>query len=76
MQSRHRGARVPNISGGSDLASAKAGQSQPKCTVCAETIAGGEVVIFNHGELVHVDCHRDRPLSGRRRLSRAMQWPR
>jgi hypothetical protein len=47
--------------------------------LCGLTTAGnttGETVIFDHGELVHVDCHRDRPLSPQRSLSKAMRWPR
>jgi predicted nucleic acid-binding Zn ribbon protein len=66
---------VPNISGGSGLASAETPEPRPTCPVCGGSIVSGETVIFDHGEVVHVDCHWDRPRP-RRPLSRAMRWPR
>jgi hypothetical protein len=30
--------------------------------VCAETVNDGEVVVFDQGDLVHVDCRHIRPL--------------
>jgi hypothetical protein len=48
---------------------------EPSCTVCGLTIISGEVVVFDHDELIHVDCHADHTTS-RRPLSRAMRWPR
>ena len=35
---------------------------QPKYSVCNETVVDGEVVIFDHGDLVHVDCRQTRPI--------------
>ena len=35
---------------------------QPKCPVCNETVVDGEVVIFDHGDLIHVDCRQARPI--------------
>jgi hypothetical protein len=66
---------VPEVSGGSDPTSAKAEEPQATCVVCGLTILNGDIVVFEQGELVHVDCHRN-PTLLRRPLSRAMRWPR
>ncbi len=59
----------------SSLASAEAPDPQPKCPVCEVTIVDGDIVVFEHGGLVHLDCYWDPPIP-RRGISRAMLWPR
>jgi hypothetical protein len=41
---------------------AKRREPAPKCPVCSERVVSGEVVIFDHGDLVHVDCRHSRPV--------------
>jgi len=50
------------------------GRPEASCSVCGLTIISGETVVFDQGELIHVDCHWDH--TTRRPLSRAMRWPR
>jgi hypothetical protein len=66
---------VPDVASDADQESIAEEKPRPSCLVCELTILSGEVVVFEEGDLVHVDCHWDRPTS-RRPLSRAMRWPR
>src|SRR5262245_42291763 len=59
LWSRRGGARAHDILGASDAVQR---QPDPHCPICLETITDGEVVIFDHGDLIHVDCRHDRPL--------------
>jgi len=34
----------------------------PRCPVCAEPVVSGEVVVFDAGDLIHVDCRRNDPV--------------
>jgi hypothetical protein len=56
-------------------ARAKGTEPQPKCQVCEVAIVNGDIVVFNDGQLVHLDCHWDPPWP-RRPLSRVRLWPR
>jgi hypothetical protein len=64
-----------DISGGFGPSGAKVPEPQPKCPVCGVTVISGDIVMFEQGELVHLDCHWD-PSVPRRPLARAMFWPR
>ena len=33
-----------------------------RCPVCAEPVVSGEVVVFDDGDLIHVDCRRNNPV--------------
>src|SRR5262245_10626120 len=57
-----RALRPLEIRGASDLPAGKARQRGPRCPICSEMITDGEVVIFDRGDLIHVDCHHERPL--------------
>ena len=35
-------------------------EKKTECPVCWEAIRQGEVVVFDHGDLVHVRCWEDR----------------
>ena len=52
------------IAGGSNLPKATESEPQRSCPVCGGTIASGDVLIF-HGDLIHVDCWRSRPVPRR-----------
>lgn len=33
---------------------------EQKCPVCKHVIEEGEIVVYRHGDLIHVDCWEDR----------------
>ena len=35
---------------------------EPHCPVCTERVVDGEVVVFDRGALIHVDCRRNDPV--------------
>jgi hypothetical protein len=56
-------ALVRDILGGSDGPIAEGWAApQPKCPICREAIVSGEVVIFDHGDLYHIDCRQSLPI--------------
>jgi len=59
---RHGGGHARDIDGASEELVATRREPDPKCPVCLDSIMDGEVVVFDHGDLIHVDCRRERPL--------------
>ena len=52
-----------------DVVVAQRREPELACLVCGETVMSGEVVIFDHGDLIHLDCSQSRP-GPRRTLAR------